>query len=225
MSEYLIINIIIIFIPLLLLFEKKINYYKKLPAVFLSIMVVGIIYIYWDIVATTRGDWSFNETYVIGSKFFGLPFEEILFFITVPFSCIFIYETFAYYIKDSTIKINKTLRLIIISLLIAAAYIYSDQYYTITVLLFTAFFFLISTYCCKSILSSKIYWVFILFTFIPFFIVNYILTSLPVVIYSSSAIWGVRITTIPLEDFFYSFSMLSFHLLLYLLFKEKLKIK
>ncbi|HET9916194.1 MAG TPA: lycopene cyclase domain-containing protein, partial [Candidatus Binatia bacterium] len=50
---------------------------------------------------------------------------------------------------------------------------------------------------------------------IPFAIVNTILTALPVVRYSSSAIWGVRLGTIPVEDFFYNYSLLSFYLLSY----------
>lgn len=225
MSEYLILNILIIVIPFFLLFEKKINYYKKLPAVILSVFVIGIIYVFWDILATKRGDWSFNEAFVGRFYLIGLPIEEILFFITVPFSCIFIYETFAHYLKDKQIKLYKPAYILLSIFLILMGIIYSHQPYTITVLFFTALFFIISVICCSNILSSKIYWIFILFTFFPFFVVNYVLTSLPVVIYNPSAIWGIRITTIPLEDFFYSFSMLSFHLMLYLLFKEKLKIK
>jgi len=65
------------------------------------------------------------------------------------------------------------------------------------------------------------YWLYIIISFIPFMIFNYLLTSLIVVYYNPKAIWGIRVTTIPLEDFFYNFSMLSFYLMAYVYFKNK----
>ena len=100
MSEYLLINLLIILFPLFLSFEKKIRYYKKLPAVFASIFVVGVVYVLWDATATYRGDWSFNPQFINGIKILFLPFEEILFFITVPYSAIFLYETAILYLPE-----------------------------------------------------------------------------------------------------------------------------
>ncbi len=54
-------------------------------------------------------------------------------------------------------------------------------------------------------------WYFLL-SLVAFFIVNSVLTGLPVVLYSDEVIWGIRIFTIPLEDFFYNTSMLGFYL-------------
>ncbi|MBS3946230.1 MAG: lycopene cyclase domain-containing protein [Melioribacter sp.] len=108
-----------------------------------------------------------------------------------------------------------------IQLIISLVFI--DQYYTFTVMLFSAIFLIMAIlYHSKYlVLNSSLYWMWILFMNLPFFLVNYILTSLPVVSYSPDAIWGIRITTIPFEDFFYSFSMLSFYLFVYLLIKKK----
>jgi len=50
--------------------------------------------------------------------------------------------------------------------------------------------------------------------------VNYILTSLPVVTYNSEAIWGKRILTIPVEDFLYSYVLLSLCLYVYFLVQK-----
>jgi lycopene cyclase domain-containing protein len=54
-----------------------------------------------------------------------------------------------------------------------------------------------------------------------FGIFNHVLTSLPVVSYSPQAITGLRVGTIPVEDFFYNFSLLSFYLIIYLFAEEK----
>jgi lycopene cyclase domain-containing protein len=51
--------------------------------------------------------------------------------------------------------------------------------------------------------------------------VNYLLTSLPVVEYNPEAITGIRISTIPLEDFFYSFAMITSWLVVYELLKKR----
>lgn len=222
MSEYLLLNIFIIIVPLILTFEKKIQFYKKLPALLVSIVLVGGGYIVWDTIATWRGDWAFNPKYLIGVNFLNLPLEEILFFITVPYSTIFLYETGKLYLKEKEIKINKIIFILLSAVLLVTALINSGQYYTFTVLVFSSAFILLNLFSSVGrLLQSKIYWLWIAFTYIPFFVANYILTSLPIVTYSPDAIWGLRVTTIPVEDFFYSFSMLSFYLFVYLLAEEK----
>jgi lycopene cyclase domain-containing protein len=66
-----------------------------------------------------------------------------------------------------------------------------------------------------SFILSKLFILTILISLVPFFIVNYILTALPVVEYNPQAILGIKIFTIPLEDIFYSFTMISGWLMVY----------
>jgi lycopene cyclase domain-containing protein len=215
MSTYLLLNLGIILFPLILSFEKKIRFYRKIPFIFLSVLIVGGIYIIWDVYATSGGHWSFNKEYVGGIEFFGLPLEEILFFVTVPYAMIFLYETFHYYLKNKLPDFKLSRYSIIISLILFATAIYfQEQSYTFLALLSCAVYFMIQ-YIYKKEINSGVYWAFILFSYFPFFLVNYILTSLPVVEYNPNAIWGIRATTIPLEDFFYSFSLISFYILVY----------
>ena len=56
------------------------------------------------------------------------------------------------------------------------------------------------------------------------FIVNNVLTSTPIVLYSPDAIWGARVTTIPVEDFLYNFALLSLYLLVYLALKRRWRV-
>ena len=110
-------------------------------------------------------------------------------------------------------------------ILITLAFIYRDQYYTFTVILFTISFLIVALFFFSSLLKSRIYWLTIIISYLPFIIVNYFLTSLPVVEYNHKAIWGIRIMTIPMEDFFYSYSLISFWLLVYLMFQKFLSLK
>ncbi len=215
MSEYLIINLSVLLIPLAFSFEKKLSFYKKLPAVLVSIVTVGIIYLIWDSVSTLRNDWSFNGSYLIGIKFLHLPLEEILFFITVPYACIFIYETVNHFVKDKNLKLSKSFLISISLIFLITGIIYANQNYTFTVMLFCASVTGISAVYFIKLFNKRNFWITILITYIPFFLVNYILTSLPIVTYNSTAIWGIRILTIPLEDFFYSYSMIGFWLIFY----------
>jgi lycopene cyclase domain-containing protein len=76
-----------------------------------------------------------------------------------------------------------------------------------------------------KLINSRNFWITIFITYIPFLIVNYILTSVPIVTYNSEAFWNIRITTIPLEDFIYSFSMIALWILFYELGKTLLRKK
>ena len=107
----------------------------------------------------------------------------------------------------------------IIFLISGLIFYYQD--YTILSLLSCALFFFVANKFYPIILKSRLFWFYIILSFVAFLIFNYLLTSTIIVFYNPEAIWGIRITTIPLEDFFYNFSMLSFYLMFYLIFKNK----
>jgi len=221
MSKYLIINILIIIVPLFLSFEKNLKFYRKVKPVLKSILIVSSAFIIWDVIATQRGDWAFNPDYLIGVKFFGLPIEELLFFITVPYACIFIFETVKFYIKDKTLKINENILLFISLIIVFISVLNYERDYTFTVTLFTAFSFLLLKFWGKHLFASKNFWITLLISYIPFLIVNYFLTSIPIVTYNSLSFSDIRFITIPIEDFFYSFSMISMWILFYNLFETQ----
>lgn len=221
MSTYLLINILIILFPLILSFDKNLKFYRNVKYILASILIVSSAYIVWDIIATNRGDWAFSEQHLLGIYFYVLPLEEILFFITVPYSCIFIYETIKFYINEKVYPIKKNIFLFPVISFIVLALVFNKQAYTFTVLLYSAAFFLLGVLTNSKLLTSKIFWISILICFVPFFIVNYFLTSIPVVTYNDSAFSAIRVLTIPLEDFLYSFSMVSLWILFYEFFRMK----
>ena len=229
MIDYLIIDLLIILFPLLLSFKWKFPYYKCWKPLFASIFIVGLIYILWDAIVTYRGDWAFNYQYLQGISFLELPIEEIMFFIVVPYSCIFIYENLVYFLKEKEVPFNKNFYIVIAIILIVGGIIFYNQDYTILALLSCASFFIITILFSPDVLKNRNYWLYIAISMIPFMIFNYLLTSIPIVLYNPEAIWGGtvsqiwngRFITIPFEDFFYNFSMLSFYLMFYLYFKNK----
>ncbi|MGE5499051.1 MAG: lycopene cyclase domain-containing protein [Syntrophothermus sp.] len=221
MNTYLLINLLIIIFPLAMSFEGRVRYYKKYKFIFSSIAAAAVPYLLWDSIAAYRGDWSFNDKYVMDFRLMHLPAEEILFFITVPYSALFVYESLCIYLKDTELKINKMFFTSAGLILSVSGILFFPRYYTFTVFIFAGIFLILNAVFNIKLLRSSIYWIFILLMYVPFMIFNYILTSLPVVEYSSNAILGYRFLTIPAEDFLYSFSMLSLNLSVYLLIKKK----
>ncbi len=219
--NYLYIDVLIITFPLIFSFVWKFKYYKFYKPLGASILIVGGSYIIWDAFVTSRGDWWFNYEYLSGPKILGLPIEEILFFIVVPYACIFIYENLVYFVGDKEIKFNKWFYLGIFIIFVIIGIIFYRQEYTILAMFSVALFFLLCAFIYPQVLKSRLYLMYIILSFIPFIIFNYFLTSLIVVYYNPEAIWGIRLTTIPLEDFFYNFSMLSFYLMVYIYFKNR----
>lgn len=221
MSRYLLINILIIAIPLLLTFAPKVYYYRKLKSLAFSILVVSTLFIVWDALAAARGDWAFNKKYIGRNSLFGLPLEEILFFLTVPYSCVFLYETFNTYFKEKKVFYSQHLYNILAMLCFAVAVLFMSKTYTATVLIVTGVLFVSARFCFKNLFNSSLYWLYIIVCTVLFAIVNHVLTSLPVVTYSAHAIIGWRVGTIPVEDFLYNYSLLSLYLIMYLFAEKK----
>lgn len=221
MMTYLIINLLIIIVPLILSFEGKIKFYKKIPAYLFSISIVSTLFIFWDIFATHRGDWAFSPSHTLGVEIFGLPLEEILFFVTVPYSIIFIYETVELYIENTPFIHQRSIFLVASLLFFVLSFFVMGQNYTFILFLFISLSFYLM-YASKSrAVYEQNYWLTIVISYIPFLIVNYFLTSIPVVTYNDTENFGIRLITIPIEDLGYSFAMISMWLLFYDLGKQK----
>ena len=217
---YLLLNLFIIAVPAWYTPDKRTAYYRCLPALAFSIAVVSTCYLLWDILVTARGEWSFNSKYLTGVQILNIPLEEVLFFITVPYSCLFIYEVVLYATKRSEFRLPASIIIAVILALIAASFAFYLQGYTAKALASCAFFLVIAFLFDRPLIQSKQYWLWLAICYVPFLIINTVLTALPVVEYHSKAIWGLRVGTIPLEDFFYNYAMLSFYLLVYRIGKE-----
>lgn len=95
--EYLLVLLVTVLVPLLRFGDTNLPLKKNLPAVLKTLLAVSFPYWTWDVAATARGHWSFNEHYLLGVSFFGLPLEEILFFPVVVFVSIFVWESVKYF--------------------------------------------------------------------------------------------------------------------------------
>lgn len=212
---YLLINAGIVAGPLWLSRDRQIAYHRNFFALASATLIVGGLFILWDVFATARGEWSFNPVYITGMQIANLPIEEIAFFVTVPYACLFIYEVVLRSARAARFALPAALPWSAVAALLGAAWLFVDQGYTFKAMLSCAMVVALSRWLDPELLSSRQYWLWIAICLIPFAVVNTILTALPVVRYDSEAIWGLRLGTIPAEDLFYNFALLSSYLLFY----------
>jgi lycopene cyclase domain-containing protein len=215
---YLLINFLTISFPLLYSFDRRVSYYKSWKALFPALLIGGAVFLLWDHFFTIYGVWSFNPEYIIGIYIFSLPLEEVLFFLTIPYSCIFIYECVHYYFpSDPFKKYSQKIIIIIAAFSILTLFFYYDRIYTAVT------FMLLLTMCLYFIFYKKPYlgyfFLAYLFALIPFAVVNGILTAIPVVLYDNTENTGFRWHTIPFEDSFYMMALLMLDTIIY----ERLK--
>lgn len=223
MSLYFILLLVSGFVPLSLSFDKRLQFYKSWKYVLPAIAVVAAVYIAVDIYFTKMNYWGFNPQYLSGIYLFHLPIEEILFFIVIPYASIFLHESILEYFPQ--VKIGRKWSKIIISILILLSVglviFNSDKSYTFYIFIKLAIALLIALWMRSQSIRSFFLTFFVIL--VPFLIVNGILTGShienEVVWYNNAENLGIRIFTIPVEDFAYAFSMILFNLLLI----EKLK--
>tara|TARA_B110000014_G_scaffold7570_1_gene5488 strand:+ start:766 stop:1467 length:702 start_codon:yes stop_codon:yes gene_type:complete len=215
--------------PLLASWDKRFNYYAKWKALFPALFVTGTFFIIWDIIFTKNGIWGFSEIHSSTIKLFSLPIEEWLFFIVIPFSCLFIYESVKYFfdLKNYN-KLSQKFLFGLGILLIIVGLFNNDKAYTFWNFLFCGSFLLYSTHKIRNYHADFL--VAYLFSLIPFFIVNGVLTdgnfdfmhsTDPVVWYNNSENLFIRMITIPFEDLFYNMLLLLMNITFYEKFKFK----
>lgn len=196
-------------IPLARSFEYRINFRGKWPAVFTGIFVMMLVFIPWDVWFTARNIWHFNPDFVGGVYLLGLPVEEWLFFIVIPYAVMFIYEVLKYFFpKVYFPQTAKYITLLLIALMVVIAIINTDKLYTFVVTALTAFLLILQLALKNhNTWLSKFYFSYLV-SLLPFLIVNGVLTALPVVIYNDAENLAFRLTTVPVEDFAYLMSMM-----------------
>jgi lycopene cyclase domain-containing protein len=96
MSKYMMALVLSGIFPLLLSFYPPLKFWRNFRALIFSLSMLVAIFGAWDVFAAWRGHWYFNPEGVSGINIINLPVEEWLFFIVVPFCCIFTWEALKY---------------------------------------------------------------------------------------------------------------------------------
>ena len=208
MYIYLYLNLFTIFFPLALSFDKRVAFYKTWPALIPAIFINAAVFIPWDIYFTQRGIWGFNPEHLLGINIFGLPLEEVLFFFTVPYACVFIYQCLNVYFGESIFQQHaRVFTFVLIAFLAVLAALNLPRLYTSATAVFLIVMFALHFKLFGSALLGRFYRAYLVHL-IPFLLINGVLTAIPIVWYNNDFNLGIRLYSIPLEDAYYSMLLL-----------------
>jgi lycopene cyclase domain-containing protein len=212
MSWYLWIIVGTILGPLVLSFDQKVHFYTYWKSVLVGIVVVGIFFLLWDEYFTELEVWGFNPKYVTGIYWGKLPLEECLFFVVVPYACLFIHEVLkAYFPNMKTELLGKAFGFAFALSGLFFAMEHLKQWYTMTACSFSSILIIGFAFRAKVSWFGSFAFTYLV-TLVPFLVVNGLLTGSatpePIVWYNNDHFMGIRIGTIPIEDLYYNMCML-----------------
>jgi len=204
---YVFINLGSISIPFLAGFDKRLKFQKQWKFLFPSMFLTMLVFIPWDMLKTDLQVWGFNPRYLLGFYIGNLPVEEWMFFVAIPYACLFTYHSLNYLVKTDIFgKYADTITLVLAFFLLITGLFNIGKLYTSLTFFSTGAFLLFHRFFIRAPYMGRFYLMYFV-TLVPFFIVNGLLTGsfIPeeVVFYDNSQNLGIRLGTIPVEDMVY----------------------
>ncbi len=217
--EYLILNFLIVAGPLALSFENEMRFVAKWRFAIPAILIVAIPFLVWDAMVTGK-HWWFNENYTLDFRVMGLPIEECMFFFTVPFAGIFIWESLRFNYSNRLIDGMRFVYYLFYSCApIGVLLFIQGKEYSGLMFFSLAITALYDRLSKTRLLLQKLLYVYLAIAAALILLFNGFLTARPVVLYDYRYQLGFKIFTIPIEDFGYGFSLLLLATMLYEKFK------
>jgi len=207
---YILVEFFTIVVCFIFSFDRRIQFHKHFLSFFKASLIVAIPFLIWDIWFTHMGVWWFDFDYTLGIDILGLPLEEWLFFVCIPFSCVFTFFALEKFFQFRGFeKYNGIVAYITIIVCLAVSIVFYDRAYpfltaTASLLWMTYLHFIKKV---DWIAKASMVFLILMFGFLP---VNGILTGSfidsPIVNYNPSEILNIRIFTIPIEDTVYGYT-------------------
>ncbi|MGB9883445.1 MAG: lycopene cyclase domain-containing protein [Microgenomates group bacterium] len=211
--EYLIFNLVIFISPFFAyLFYPQLIFAFNIKTL-ISISLSSFIFVLHDILVTNKW-WYFNKKYILGFRIFNLPIEEIIFFFSVSYSCLTIYLNLLF------LKTNTNQYLFLFPFIVFIVYFYIclryNKPYIKTFFIFYLFLIFFDFFIAKTKLIVNFKFItFLIIVFVLTLIFNYYLTKRQIVLYNKKIITGVKILTIPIEDFLYGLTFIYLVTIIY----------
>lgn len=221
---YLLINFFTVIVCFIFSFDKRIQFNLHFLAFLKGSLLVALPFIAWDIWFTAHGVWWFNTNYTMGVQLFGLPIEEWLFFICIPFSCVFTYFSLDKFFNFQwTLGLNNMLVFLLVIGCAVVGLLHSDKVYTYVTAIATGLTLLYLHFFARAswIAQATLTYGLLLFGFFP---VNGLLTGTgldaPIVNYNPANFLNIRMLTIPVEDAIYGYTQFLLNIYFFKLFQQ-----
>lgn len=220
--SYLFLLLLFLSVPLWQSFNKRWQYGQKIQYILPAILISAVFFILWDINFAAANIWTFNEQYTLGKTIKGLPIEEFLFFLVIPYGCFFIYEMVkAKLEKYQTDNVFLSISLVLIVGLAFVGYVFRHLTYTFMAFILPAIYLTYTVFRNKFKHHITQFYFTWFISLLPLLIMYGILAALPIVEYNTDHILNTRILQIPIENFPYFFLLLLMNITIYEFLKER----
>lgn len=206
---YLLMLLVLAGVTVFLFLKKTIVFITEIKYMLPAIIFSGAIFILFDNRLLETGIIEFNQNYLFGKSIYNLPIEEWLYLLIMSLF------TFSIYLLVSAKFENfeKTNLFVPISVLLLVGISYI-AWTTRDKLIPFFISFLLAIYFAYTLFRKRFYphlakfYISFLVSVVPFLIIRAFVNSIPVIIYSSEYIFGIRLFNMPIEEFGYLFLLM-----------------
>lgn len=201
-GEYLLFDALVLVPVIALSFWRPSAFFHRWPAAWAGVGAAAVPFLAWDAAVTGR-HWWFNERYITGLSVGPLPIEEVLFFAAMPFACLFSWHTLFGGGAEEPRRSLAPLPFALGMLLPVGAgvLVLTKLEYTGLVLVALGACALVDRFLGGRVLERPGFLRLWLFVIAATTLFNGYLTARPVVLYDDSYDSGLRVWTIPVEDY------------------------
>lgn len=213
---YLLILFVMAAVTMFLFVKKTIVFFTELKYMIPAIIFSGAIFILLNIRLLETGIISFNPNYLTGKNILSLPIEEWLFLLLISLFSFSVYilvnVNFANFEKP-----NLFLTISVILLLVFGFEAWVSREKLVPFFIF----FLLTIYFGYTIFRNRFkmhlskFYVSFGIAVVPFFLFKGILYSLPVILYNNEHILGIRLFSVPIEEFGFFFLLMLINITIF----------
>lgn len=199
---YLLILFVLAGLTLFLFIKKSIVFIMELKYMLPAIIFSGTIFIMLKIRFLQSGFISFNENFLMHKNILSLPIEEWLFLLVISFFAFSVYIL----VNVKFEKFNKPNLFYVVSILLLMGFAY-EAWYSRQKLIPFFVFFLLSIYFGYTLFRNRFkphltkFYISYFIVVIPFFLIKIFLNTLPVILYNNDFTLGIRLFSVPVEEF------------------------
>lgn len=197
---------LLLFLPFTLLGDKKALTAKKLIKAFIPALAVTLFYAETGVFFARNGIWTFHSESLSGWFFRHLPVEQYLYYFSMSFFCLALYQYRKAKRPHKSIGFSLFLSNLLLGLCVAFLFFAYTKPYTLVLVSMTAFFLLLVEYRTRLRFMGNFYPA-LLWGLIPFYITQYILSHRPIITYQWDKTMNAGWLKIPFENHFLYFGM------------------
>lgn len=228
---YLLVNLAVLSVPLGYSLSGRSGFLDRWQDLLVASIPVAAGFLVWDALFARWGVWGFDGRFLLGPRVFGLPIEEWMFFFAIPFACVFTYHvTGELGLRGLPANAARALSWILFATTLACSILFTERLYTSVTSALVAVF-LVWILARRPPWLPRL-WLALLVLLVPFILTDGVLTGLRfwthpligvgrevgsdrIVWYDNTETLGVRVFSIPIEDFLYAFLLIGLNVTLF----------